>query len=766
MRFVMRSGSGGLDGWSDTPCIGQADAFAEMGRLREVTARQDELPGLVFNIPEEVIRDLKRNPERVYVPDENRLQANRRCWQHTLYGKFLGPRIQIHYLRRRLAQMWPVQNPYFVGDLANGFYFFKFSTEEDLMADHLLSLQRWRNNFDPSIASFELTPIWVRFPNLPLDFWDGLTLAEIAAYAGTPIKVETTTEETGHCRYARALVEIDLRLPLCPGIWIGAERRWQSFIYERIPNVCQHCGRITHLTTECIDKSLGRVSASSKSQVGPSVDPVGHDGSSAQEESPRSNPSEVDKEEGQWKIVPPHRRPNAKNATEHGSVIAKREQSLSDHSKGKTVVSSKSAVGTSVEQVPSNELILVKEAVSRASRKRTLEEDVNPIPERPQLANTQSQESTSRALALFQRSWPDGGEKLYKHVSKSHNAESLQMDLDTTTVVGPPTVKDKRGGAPFRSTPEVLEFRWWKDNNGLCPLISKGPKYTWCNNRLGNTRTWELLDRAFANSAWISQFPSATIEVLSRSYSDHAPLLLNTELLPPAGRKPFRFERFWFAYPELYEIVDRNWTSWSQGSPMGRLQNKLRHLQEPLRQWNRRVIGDLPSRVAQAHAQGQLETFWAQRARLQWVLEGDRNSKFFHAKVQRRRLRNRIDEIQTLQGHRIGSPEEIRRYAKDYFSDHWASKMDQLNEIPQDILPQRISPDMEIMHSLRIRKGRHALVAAKIDLAAAYDSVDTATPTQCKEIRQVMEEARGFTGLTVNWQRVLLDSPHRSRYAY
>ncbi|KAK1293824.1 hypothetical protein QJS10_CPA16g00585 [Acorus calamus] len=37
------SGSGGLDGWSDTPCIGKADVFAEMGRLREVTARQEEL---------------------------------------------------------------------------------------------------------------------------------------------------------------------------------------------------------------------------------------------------------------------------------------------------------------------------------------------------------------------------------------------------------------------------------------------------------------------------------------------------------------------------------------------------------------------------------------------------------------------------------------------------------------------------------------------------------------------------------------------------
>ncbi|KAK1309262.1 hypothetical protein QJS10_CPA09g00564 [Acorus calamus] len=70
-------------------------------------------------------------------------------------------------------------------------------SEEDLLAvlmggpwiiqDHLLSLQRWRDNFDPSTATFEITPVWLRFPNLPLDFWDGLTLTEIAAFAGTPI---------------------------------------------------------------------------------------------------------------------------------------------------------------------------------------------------------------------------------------------------------------------------------------------------------------------------------------------------------------------------------------------------------------------------------------------------------------------------------------------------------------------------------------------------------------------------------------------------
>ncbi|KAK1285048.1 hypothetical protein QJS10_CPB20g00846 [Acorus calamus] len=209
----------------------------------------------------EVLSNIRRPINGVYMPDEQRLKANRRKWQHTLYGKFLGPRVQIHYLRRRLASMWPVQSPYFVGDLANRFYVFKFTNETDMIAillggpwiiqDHLLSLQRWRDNFDPSTSTFEITPVWIRFPNLPLDFWDGLTLTDIAACAGTPIRVETTVEDVGRCRYARALVEVDLWQPLCPGIYIGENQRWQKFTYERTPTICQRCGRITHDTTRC-----------------------------------------------------------------------------------------------------------------------------------------------------------------------------------------------------------------------------------------------------------------------------------------------------------------------------------------------------------------------------------------------------------------------------------------------------------------------------------------------------------------------------------
>ncbi|KAK1324515.1 hypothetical protein QJS10_CPA01g00704 [Acorus calamus] len=132
---------------------------------------------------------------------------------------------------------------------------------------------------------------------------------------------------------------------------------------------------------------------------------------------------------------------------------------------------------------------------------------------------------------------PNRDPSLFVGVYASTQVEARKQMWDETTEViktGLPTViagdfntllwsSDKRGGAPFRVTQEVLSFRQWKDMNGLCPLVAKGPKFTWCNNRQGSARTWELLDRAFANKEWLTAFPSAVVEVLPRSYSDHAP---------------------------------------------------------------------------------------------------------------------------------------------------------------------------------------------------------------------------------------------------
>ncbi|KAK1307281.1 hypothetical protein QJS10_CPA10g01432 [Acorus calamus] len=273
-----------------------------------------------------------------------------------------------------------------------------------------------------------------------------------------------------------------------------------------------------------------------------------------------------------------------------------------------------------------------------------------------------------------------------------HLRNSLWEETSDIVKIGLPTLlagdfntllwpSDKKGGDGFWNTPEVQQFRKWVSQNQLQQLVHRGPKFSWCNNRQGRAWTWERLDRAFAVPLFFNQFPTAVAEVLPRYLSDHAPILVHTETPQPLGKKPFRFEKFWIEYPELSDIIRTSWRGIIAASPLGVLHHKLWRLQYALRRWNKQRIGDLPVKVREAHVQlaqtlqeeqgdissmdwpqvriatnrltalqRQLETFWAQRARTKWITEGDRNSAFFHTRVQCRRARNRITVLSTADG--------------------------------------------------------------------------------------------------------------------
>ena len=55
-------------------------------------------------------------------------------------------------------------------------------------------------------------------------------------------------------RFMRVKVKLDISLPLCRGRVVTFEsgkKIWVSFKYERLPNLCYWCGRLTHSDKEC-----------------------------------------------------------------------------------------------------------------------------------------------------------------------------------------------------------------------------------------------------------------------------------------------------------------------------------------------------------------------------------------------------------------------------------------------------------------------------------------------------------------------------------
>lgn len=61
------------------------------------------------------------------------------------------------------------------------------------------------------------------------------------------------------------------------------------------------------------------------------------------------------------------------------------------------------------------------------------------------------------------------------------------------------------------------------------------------------------------------------------------------------------------------------------------------------------------------------EIYWRQRCKNQWAKEGDRNTRFFHAKASKRRSNNKIPGLQNQFGEWKDKVEDIEQIIQEYF---------------------------------------------------------------------------------------------------
>lgn len=68
-------------------------------------------------------------------------------------------------------------------------------------------------------------------------------------------------------------------------------------------------------------------------------------------------------------------------------------------------------------------------------------------------------------------------------------------------------------------------------------------------------------------------------------------------------------------------------------------------------------ICELKNEVAEIEARQ--ECMWRQQARLDWLQDGDNNTKFFHSVASNRRKQNHIDRIQDATGRWVDVTEQV-----------------------------------------------------------------------------------------------------------
>jgi len=90
------------------------------------------------------------------------------------------------------------------------------------------------------------------------------------------------------------------------------------------------------------------------------------------------------------------------------------------------------------------------------------------------------------------------------------------------------------------------------------------------------------------------------------------------------------------------------------------------------------------------------EIFWKQRSRADWLKEGDRNTKFFHAKASARKKKNRISGLEDENGKWIEEDDKVEQLICDYFTHIFTTTNPSQSQLHAalETVPAKLTEDM------------------------------------------------------------------------
>jgi hypothetical protein len=139
------------------------------------------------------------------------------------------------------------------------------------------------------------------------------------------------------------------------------------------------------------------------------------------------------------------------------------------------------------------------------------------------------------------------------------------------------------------------DFRNWSDQNYLIHMPTVGVQFTWSNRR-----TDKRLDHTICNKDWLDNWNITTCSTLTKTSSDHFPIMLEWSNQVHSFPTSFRFMKMWSMHDDCINIIKETWNNTLIGCHMTVLTRKLQILKDKLKMCNKVTFGNVHQNLKEA----------------------------------------------------------------------------------------------------------------------------------------------------------------------